>query len=406
MKYPVANVLLLAASLLTFVCNVVGRAEENGDSSGLAALVSLLGQVDDAEIQLDLLTGMFDALEGRRDMEMPRVWPKVYLKLAKSPNGQVREKSTQLALIFGDRAAITLLRKQMSNRELPAESRRRALSLLAANQISGLDTQLFALLDDPDLRREAIRGLAAFSNPKTPELLLDRYEKLSQQERADVIQTLATRPAYATALLNAVEKGTVAPADISAFAARQINSLSDSSLRKRLKSLWGDVSQTSKQQKAAIEKYRKTLTGDFLADADLIAGRQLFDKHCKSCHTLYGEGGKIGPDITGGNRDNLDYILENVLAPSAAVPRAYKVNVIVTDEGRVLNGIIVARTPQTITLQTVNERVVLDRNHIEQLKPSPLSMMPDGLFEKMSNGEVRDLIAYLRQKRQVPLGEE
>jgi len=406
MKYPVAHALLLAASLLTFACNVEGRAEESGDSSGLAALVSLLGQVDDAEIQLDLLTGMFDGLEGRRDMEMPQAWPKVYLKLAKSPNGQVREKSTQLALIFGDPAAVSFLRKQMTDRKLPAETRRRALSLLAANQISGLDTQLFALLDDPDLRGEAIRGLAAFSNPKTPELLLDRYENLGQQERADVIQTLATRPAYATALLDAVEKGTVNPADISTFAARQVNSLSDSSLRKRLKSLWGDVSRTSKQQKTAIEKYRKTLTGDFLADADLAAGRQLFDKHCKSCHMLYGEGGKIGPDITGSNRDNLDYILENVLAPSAAVPRAYKVNVIVTDEGRVLNGIIVARTPQTFTLQTVNERIVLDRNHIEQLKPSPLSMMPDGLFEKMSNDEVRDLIAYLRQKRQVPSGEE
>lgn len=406
MKTVAVFLFLVPASLVVQGSVLHVYAEQRGGDNGLAALIGLLGQVDDAAIQLDLLTGMFDALEGRRDVNMPKAWPEVYPRLAKSSNQQVREKSTQLALIFGDQNAIATLRGQMTDRNLPAETRRLALKLLASNQVSGLDLQLFALLDDPHLRGAAIRGLAAFNNPKTPELLLKRYQDFKQQERADVIQTLATRPVYAAKLLDAVEEGIVASTDISAFAARQINSLADPSLQQRLKLLWGDVSRTSQQQQAAIEKYREVLSKELLAMADLEAGRRLFDKHCKSCHTLYGEGGKIGPDITGSNRDNLDYILENILAPSSAVPRAYKVNVIVTDEGRVLNGIIVAQTPQTITLQTVNERIILDRNHIEQLKPSPLSMMPDGLLEKMEKKEVRDLIAYLREEQQVPLGEQ
>jgi putative heme-binding domain-containing protein len=399
------EITLLITSCFTSLCAIADAANEP-DNSGLSALVQLLGQVDDPAIQLDLLTGMFDALEGRRDMKMPSAWPEVYPKLAKSPDTSVREKSTQLALIFGDPQAIASLRSQMIDSKAPIESRRRALSLLTANQVAGLDKQLYALLDDAELRGDAIRGLAGFGIPKTPTVLLGVYDRFTPEQRADTIQTLATRPNYAIALLDAVEAGVVQPSEISAFAARQIDSLGDATIKERLKAFWGDVAKTSQQQKAAIKKYKKTLSDDLLAKANLTSGRVLFDKHCKSCHTLYGEGGKIGPDITGGNRNNLDYILENILAPGAAVPRAYQVNVVATDEGRVLNGIIVAQTPQTITLQTVNERIILDRNHIDQLKPSPLSMMPDGLLEKLSGDEVRDLIAYLRQKRQVAIGED
>jgi putative heme-binding domain-containing protein len=399
------EITLLITSCFTSLCAIADAANEP-DNSGLSALVQLLGQVDDAAIQLDLLTGMFDALEGRRDMKMPSAWPEAYPKLAKSPNESVREKSTQLALIFGDPKAIASLRSQMMDRKAPVESRRRALSLLTANQVAGLDKQLYELLDDVELRGDAIRGLAGFGNPKTPTVLLNAFDRFTPEQRADAIQTLATRPTYSTALLDAVKKGVVQPSEISAFAARQIDSLGDATIKERLKSLWGDVLKTSKQQQSAIAKYKKTLSDDVLAKANLAAGRVLFDKHCKNCHTLYGEGGKIGPDITGGNRNNLDYILENILAPSAAVPRAYQVNIVATEEGRVLNGIIVAQTPQTITLQTVNERIVLDRKLIAQLKPSPLSMMPDGLFEKMSQEEVRDLIAYLRERRQVAIGED
>ena len=57
---------------------------------------------------------------------------------------------------------------------------------------------------------------------------------------------------------------------------------------------------------------------------DLSLGRALFVKTCAQCHTLYGTGGKVGPDITGSNRPNLDYLLENILDPSAVIPNDYK----------------------------------------------------------------------------------
>jgi putative heme-binding domain-containing protein len=99
----------------------------------------------------------------------------------------------------------------------------------------------------------------------------------------------------------------------------------------------------------------------------------------------------------------VDYLLENVLDPSAVVPREYQVNVVQMQDGRVVNGIIKAETDKALTVRTANETLVLPKSEIESRAESKLSMMPEGIFEKLADQEVRDLVAYLRGKHQVPL---
>jgi putative heme-binding domain-containing protein len=106
------------------------------------------------------------------------------------------------------------------------------------------------------------------------------------------------------------------------------------------------------------------------------------------------------------DRGNLDYVLENVLDPSATVAKDYRLTTIATVEGRVISGILREQTDKTVTIQTINERVVLPRDQIESLKESPVSMMPEGLLEKLSSEEVSDLVSYLASKSQTPYAEE
>ncbi len=73
--------------------------------------------------------------------------------------------------------------------------------------------------------------------------------------------------------------------------------------------------------------------------ADAWLGRAVFAKTCAQCHTLFGAGGKIGPELTGSNRANLEYLLSNVLDPSAVMAKEYQPSVIATADGRVLTGI-------------------------------------------------------------------
>ena len=92
---------------------------------------------------------------------------------------------------------------------------------------------------------------------------------------------------------------------------------------------------------------------------------------------------------------NLDYVLENVLDPSAVVPNEYKITIVETKNGRTLAGIIKSETPAAITVRLQNETVVVPKGDIESRTPTKQSMMPEGIFEQMRMEEVRDLVAYL-----------
>jgi putative heme-binding domain-containing protein len=217
------------------------------------------------------------------------------------------------------------------------------------------------------------------------------------------VQTLSARAAWAKALLDAIEKGTVPRADVPVTTARQILAINDKALSARLEKVWGKITPASKERVALMKKWKEILTEETLAKADPARGRVLFTKNCASCHKMYGEGNAVGPELTGSQRANLEYVLENVLDPSAVVPNEYRmINFVLTDD-RVVSGIILLETKQALTVRTTNETVVLPIADIASRKQTNLSIMPDGLFDQMKQDEVRDLVAYLRSKEQVPI---
>src|SRR5262249_37119914 len=129
---------------------------------------------------------------------------------------------------------------------------------------------------------------------------------------------------------------------------------------------------------------------------------RVFAKTCAACHRLFDDGGAVGPDITGAQRNNLDYVLENLLDPSALVYGDYQVTTVETKDGRVLNGIVKREDDKAITLQTQKQAIVLPKDEIEHRVKSPLSLMPEGLLANLKDEEVRDLIGYLASPKQVP----
>src|SRR5262249_41949579 len=117
-------------------------------------------------------------------------------------------------------------------------------------------------------------------------------------------------------------------------------------------------------------------------------------------------GGNIGPELTGSQRADLDYVLENVLDPSAVVARDYQVTVFALKSGRVVTGMVLKETDQAVTVRTQNESVVVPKDEVADRMLSPVSMMPDGLFDPLKKEEIRDLIAYLAGAEQVQLPKE
>jgi putative heme-binding domain-containing protein len=217
------------------------------------------------------------------------------------------------------------------------------------------------------------------------------------------LETLVSRPAFAKPLLEQIAAGKIPRADLTAFHARQIRSLNNAALTRRLTEAWGELRESPGDKQKLIADLKGRLTAATLAEADLSQGRLVFQGVCSACHSMYGNGGKIGPDLTGSGRANLDYLLENMVDPSAVVSADYCLSIITLADGRVLSGIIVAQTERTLTVRLLTEETTVEKKEIVKQEASPVSMMPDGLLPALSREQVRDLIAYLMHPVQVPL---
>ena len=120
---------------------------------------------------------------------------------------------------------------------------------------------------------------------------------------------------------------------------------------------------------------------------------------------MYGHGGVIGPDITGANRGNLEYLLGNILTPSAIIQDAYKMHIVLTDDGRVYSGIPAEENDRSLKLRIANrtEPVTIAKSQIESREIAPISMMPEGILTTLTDSEVLDLLSYLQGQKQTEL---
>lgn len=372
-------------------------------SDAYQTLFRIVHEYPSPAIQRDYLRGIQDGLSGRRQIAIPGVWKDAYPLLIESPLPEVRERALALAVQFGDERAFTLLRKVVPDATQPLKERESALKTLLFQQKADLVPMLHALLNDESLRGPAIRGLAAFDHAETPKLLLKEYAKWNADEKGDVIQTLSARSKFALALLDAIDAKAIPRGDINSYTIRQLQTLKSPEVQAKLTKVIGEVRAASADKAKLMAKYKAELKPSVLKNADLANGRALYAKNCASCHRLFGEGGDIGPDLTGAQRTNLDYVLENVLDPSAIVPREGQVTIVETKAGRTFSGIVKKETDQALTLQLPNEVVIVPKGDIETRTATKISMMPEGAFERMSLAEIRDLVGYLASPAQVPL---
>jgi putative membrane-bound dehydrogenase-like protein len=381
---------------------MVRRISSAGTPKEIALLVEALDRAGAAGVQRTILRGLQEGLQGRVRVERPAGWTRAFARLAASPDAELRSRAVALGVTFGDAGAFAHMRRVLGSATASAALRRQALAALLAARDKGLAPLLHKLLADPTLRADALRGLAAYDDPKTPAAVLAVYAKLGAAEKRDALNTLASRAAYGKALLEALAAKKVAARDVSADLVRQLRNLRDKDLDKRIAEVWGTVRTTPADRVKLIARYRRMLTGPGpFPDREL--GRAVYAKTCGQCHKLFGSGGDVGPELTGSNRASLDYLLENILDPSAVIPKEYAATELRLESGRIITGIIKAETPAALTVVTANETLTVPRKEIDKLTPSPNSMMPEDLLKPLSDAEVRSLIVYLQGAGQVPL---
>jgi putative heme-binding domain-containing protein len=376
-----------------------GAQKPGGDA--LAGLVQLLAGSEDPQFHLDVLKGMSDGLKGRRGVKSPAGWDAVAEKLAKSPNAQVRELAQGLSVMFGSESALAALRGTLLDANAGFAARSNALGTLLQVKDAQLLGALQQLLGDAALRASALRGLAAYEDAKTPGSILEVYPSLSASEKRDALTTMSSRVVYGKALLGAVAENKIAARDLTADVVRQLRGLKSKEIDEQVAKLWGVTRASAADKLQIIKDYKQLIATQGYGDAR--RGRAVFSRICQQCHTLYGEGGKLGPELTGASRADLDYSLQNIIDPNASIPNDYRTWNVDTKDDRSITGIVTKQDANSVTVLTANETLVIPRKEVQSLKQSELSMMPEGLLQGLSDKEVRDLLAYLKTTSQVPL---
>ena len=146
------------------------------------------------------------------------------------------------------------------------------------------------------------------------------------------------------------------------------------------------------------------LAGNGVSGRDYEKGRRAFaSSRCISCHRFGGEGGSTGPDLTNvAGRFSFKDLLEATVLPSKVISDQYRASIIETKNGQIVTGRILSEVDGKLTVLTdpvdITKTKEIASGDVEEITPSPTSLMPEKLLHPLSEDEILDLIAYLMSR--------
>lgn len=375
------------------------RRLASGSPEDLNMALAVLAKLRDAAWFNAAVEGLLEALRGRR-LAAPTAWAEA-AALADhfKANPGVLFRLQRLGVHFGDPQAVAAMEECASNRTRRANQRREAIAALAlARSPSSLPPLLTLAADGsaPELQREALRALAVFQGTEVPQALLPKWRDMPAPLRREVINLLTGRADWARPLLEAVRSGTIKREELTENDVRRILALKDAAVADLLERSWGKLRErTPDNIEEQIRKYRQVLAEK---PGDRAAGKVVFDKTCATCHKLFGQGHNVGPELTGANRRDPEYLLQRIIDPNRIVGKEYLVAVVQDVQGRTHSGIVVEDSPQRVVLKKENEQTtVIPRGDVEQMKLTDKGLMPEGLPETLNEQDFCNLVAYLME---------
>ena len=382
--------------ILCFYLLLVASLSANNESIRL--LIKTAKGNENPAVRTALLKGMLKGLEGQTNIEAPEGWKDLNAELMTSEVKEHKSLALQIGQIFGDENASAKAFEILKSTNANLKDRKESLKSLVAQKNQDLSKLLPSLLKEKELQINAIRAYGKIPNANSEELLVN-YKEFEDQAKKAVIETLSTREDLAKKLLAALKNKIISKSEIPAYTARALNSI----LGDEFKEIYGEIQKQSDSKKEIIAKYSALLDLPEASKADPILGRKVFKNVCGTCHQMYGEGGILGPDLTGSNRANREYILLNIVDPNFDVPDGYKMIILKTINNRVLAGTIAEEDEQKVVLKSVTGKEIISKNEIKDRQKLAISMMPEGILETISKNDFYALIKYLQIEEKIKI---
>lgn len=357
----------------------------SGASSAEPAFAILTQRVRSGELSGDSLREVRTALEP--DLLKPQV-----LMATDSQSLGAIELATSLGLVPALSQAFELIRSSDSD-----NVRARMINAVINSRApQSLDTakQLLQSAKSADLKRLTIQAIGRIGSTESAQALMDSLATLPAEVQPVAIEALSDRADSSIVLLRAVAAKQIPVETINANQIRKMLSLKNSELSELIAKHWGTVRTDRDPARAKlISQMRNTLR---TANGDPVAGHAVFKRVCGQCHKMYGEGAEVGPDITRNGRASFEQILSNVFDPSLVIGAAYQALTVATKDGRVVSGLPIEDSPQRVVLKVQGDKQeIIARADVEEVVPSKLSLMPEGLEKQLKPEEMVDLFAYI-----------
>ena len=297
-------------------------------------------------------------------------------------------------------AIIDSLQKQVADSTANDDQR-----VAAARRLVGLDSKLeiidallkqISVLSPPGLATGFINALAESRNPDTAQAVIASWKQFTPGTRRNAVAALLRRAEWSRTLLDSVEKGTIGKTDIAADQWAQLKLNPDRAIARRAERL----SEAGNTISADREEIVKKLLPLAKEKGDPGRGKEVFTDTCAVCHTFNGQGGKVGPDLTGIAARDRSEIFTDILDPNRSVEANYRLWNVTTKDGETYSGRLETETQTTVEiLDTTAQKHVIQRKEIASMDGSQLSIMPTG-FESLPPDDLKALMEYLCQPHQ------
>jgi putative membrane-bound dehydrogenase-like protein len=371
-----------------------------GGEANLKACAVLLQQSPDVATSNRLLAGLDKALSGRNTSKLPG---ELREAVAKAWESGATDTTLTLGIRIDHADAIDKALSLIADEKGNAAKRLECIRIFGeVEQPRCVPVLLDLLKQSPSaaVRQEALGALQRYDDPRIGERVVALYlAELPEKDgvRSAALALLSSRPSWSLQFLKAIDAGKIDARSIPLDVVRSLKLHADKDVAKLIEKHWGQVrpSTTEEKQKEMLRLAEVLKSGP----GDAKAGKLVFTNTCAKCHKLFGEGGNVGPDLTGYDRTNKLYWIENVVDPSAVIREEYVTFIVQTKDGRTLTGIIAEQDKQAVTLRDQEGRTKkIGREQIDDLRASPVSLMPEDQMKALTEVQIRDLFAYLMTK--------
>jgi len=270
---------------------------------------------------------------------------------------------------------------------------KRLLVLDAKAEMIELVLEQVTLLSPPALATGFVNALTESRSEETGPAIIANWKQFTPGTRRNAVAALMRRPEWARALLDAVEKDTINRTDLAADQWSQLKQNPNSLIARRAERLSAIGNAISADREEIVKKLLPLAK----EKGDLARGKEVFTATCAVCHVFNGQGGKVGPDLSGIAARERAEILTDILDPNRSVEANYRLWNVTTRDGETFSGRLDTETQTTVEiLDTTAQKHIVQRKDIASLDASQVSIMPTG-FESLPPDDLKALLEYLAQ---------